>query len=466
VTDPRDEENAELRRLLAERDARIAKLTAEVAALKERLGKSSKNSSKPPSSDAPGTKVRRKKRASGRKAGGQPGHKKHTRELVPIEDVQEVVPCIPSLCEDCHEPLHGQDPQPHRHQVVELPPVKPVVWEYQQHALDCGACGHRTVAPLPAGVPTGAFGPTVQALIAVLLGVYRMTKRQIPELMLDLFQLRMSLGAVIGCQVAASTAVANAVAEATTYVQEQPVKHADETGWREGIHRSRAWLWVVVTRHVVVFMVHARRNAEAAKEILGTCFGVLVTDRHGAYNWWPTSRRQLCWSHLERDICAISEREGHSAQVGHAMLEEIHRMFHWWHRVRDGTLARSTFRIYMRPLQRRFEAMLAQGVAVSNSKTSRTCTQLLKHREALWTFVTIEGVEPTNNGAEQAVRHGVILRKISSGTHSVAGSRFVERMLTVHASLRRQHRSVLNFMNAACSAALQKQPGPSLLPSD
>jgi transposase len=472
VTDPRDEEIAELRRLLAERDAviarqslEIARLTAEVAALKELLGKSSRNSSKPPSSDGPGAKVQRKRRASGRKPGGQPGHKKHQRELVPREDVQVVVPCIPERCEACGETLQGQDPQPHRHQVAELPPVTPVVTEYQQHALDC-PCGHRTMAPLPPGVPTGAFGPTVQALIAVLMGVYRMTKRQIPALMLDVFQLRMSLGAVVGCQQAASTAVASAVEEATTHVREQPVKHADETGWREGIHRSRAWLWVAVTQYVAVFMIHARRNADAAKELLGMQCGVLVADRHGAYNWWPTARRQFCWSHLERDIRAISERAGHSARIGHAMLEEIHRMFHWWHRVRDGTLTRSTFRVYMRPLQRRFEALLSQGVAVSNSKTKRTCTQLLKHREALWTFVTIEGVEPTNNRAEQAVRHGVIMRKISSGTHSVDGSRFVERMLTVHASLRRQHRSVLHFMSAACSAALQKQPGPSLLPSN
>jgi len=466
VIDPRDAEIAELRRLLAERDEVIERLLAEVAALKEQLGKSSRNSSKPPSSDAPSAKVRRKKQASGRKPGGQPGHKKHQRELVAVENVQVVVACIPERCEDCGETLRGEDPQPHRHQVVELPPVTPVVTEYQQHALDCGACGHRTVAPLPEGVPTGAFGPTVQALIAVLMGVYRMTKRQIPELMLDLFQLRISLGAVIGCQQAASAAVANAVDKATTYVKEQPVKHADETGWREGIHRSRAWLWVVVTHHVVVFMVHARRNADAAKEILGACFGVLVADRHGAYNWWSTRRRQFCWAHLERDIQAISEREGHSARIGHAMLEEIHRMFHWWHRVRDGTLTRSTFRVYMRPLQRRFEALLAQGVDVSNAKTRRTCTQLLKHRESLWTFVRTEGVEPTNNGAEQEVRHGVLMRKISSGTHSANGSRFVERMLTVHASLRRQHRRVLDFMVSACSAALQHQPGQSLVTPD
>ena len=257
---------------------------------------------------------------------------------------------------------------------------------------------------MPVGVPTRAFGPTVDAVVAVFMGVYRLTKRQVPELMRDLFGLHMSVGAILGCQESASAAIAEAVEDARSYVKEQPVKHADETGWREGAGRSRAWLWTVVTTHVVVFMIHARRNAEAAKELLGKWCGVLVTDRHGAYNWWPNCRRQFCWAHLKRDLQA------------------------------------------------------------SHPKTSKTCTMLLKRRDALWTFVYLEGVEPTNNGAEQVVRHGVIMRKISYGTRSVAGSRFVERMLTVHATLRRQRRNILDFMRAACTAALRSHPAPSILP--
>jgi transposase len=317
---------------------------------------------------------------------------------------------------------------------------------------------------LPEGVPTRAFGPTVDAVVAVLMGVYRLTKRQVPELMRDVFGLQVSVGAVIGCQEAASAAIAVAVEDARSYVKQQPVKHADETGWREGVGRSRAWLWTVVTTHVVVFMIHARRNAEAAKELLGTWRGVLVTDRHGAYHWWPNCRRQFCWAHLKRDIQAIVEREGESGRIGKGMLDEVARMFTWWHRVRDGTLARSTFRVYMRTVQQRFEALLAEGAKASHPKTGKTCAMLLKRRDALWTFVYFDGVEPTNNGAEQVVRHGVILRKISYGTHSQEGSRFVERMLTVHATLRRQHRNILDFMRAACTAALRNHPAPSILP--
>jgi transposase len=464
VTDPRDELIADLRRQLAERDVIIAELRAELAALKEAFAKSSRNSSKPPSSDGPGAKARPKKSRSGRKPGGQPGHKRHERVLVPPEKVHEVVPCIPKQCDGCAGLLHGQDPEPHRHQVFELPPVEPIVTEYQQHALSCDLCGHRTVGKLPEGVSTRAFGPTVDAVVAVLMGVYRLTKRQVPELMRDLFGLQMSVGAVIGCQEAASAAIAETVEDAGTYVKEQPVKHADETGWREGVGRSRAWLWTVVTTHVVVFMIHARRNAEAAKELLGTWRGILVTDRHGAYHWWPNCRRQFCWAHLKRDIQAIVEREDESGRIGKGMLDEVERMFTWWHRVRDGTLARSSFRVYMRTVQKRFEGLLAEGAAASHPKTSKTCAMLLKRRHALWTFVYFEGVEPTNNGAEQVVRHGVIMRKISYGTHSTSGSRFVERMLTIHATLRRQHRHILDFMRASCTAARRNQPGPSILP--
>lgn len=207
MIDPRDELIADLRR-------QVAALQAELAALKEALAKSSRNSSKPPFSDGPRVKARPKKPSSGRKPGGQPGHKRHERVLVPPEKVQEVVPCRPKQCEACAGLLHGQDPEPHRHQVFELPPIEPIVTEYQQHALDCRLCNHRTMGKLPESVSTRAFGPTVDAVVSVLMGVYRLTKRQVPELMRDVFGLPMSVGAVIRCQEAASAAVAQTVEDA------------------------------------------------------------------------------------------------------------------------------------------------------------------------------------------------------------------------------------------------------------
>ena len=193
-------------------------------------------------------------------------------------------------------------------------------------------------------------------------------------------------------------------------------------------------------------------------------FGVLGTDRHGAYNFWPLALRQFCWSHLIRDFTAISERAGGSGRIGKQLVDETGRMFDWWHRVRDGTLSRASFRVYMRSLSARVEALLAEGIERGDEKTARTCTKLLKAKVALWTFVRVEGVEPTNNSAERAVRHGVIVRKVSGGTKSEGGSRFIERILTVRATLRLQRRPMLQFILDACEARVRRATPPSLLP--
>lgn len=465
--DWRDERIEELERQLTERDrrlehllAQVEQLTGRVADLEEKLRKSSRNSGKPPSSDGPKVPPRPQKPPTGRKPGGQPGHERHERSMVPPDKVDKREVVKPVCCGDCGKRLAGTDSSPRRHQVFELPEVRPNVTEYELHALTC-TCGAVTRAELPEGVPTGAFGASVTAVVALLMGVYRLSKRAVPDVMHDLFGLSISVGAVIGCQKKASEALAVPVEEARQAIPEAPVKHADETGWREA--RRRAWLWVVVTGTLTVFMVHRRRNAEAARALLGEAAGVLVTDRHGAYGWWSGLVRQFCWAHLIRDFKAIAERGQASERIGNALLGEGERMFGWWHRVRDGTLARSTFKVYMRDLRRRLEALLAEGAVCLHPKTEKTCKKLLRSADSLWTFVRVDGVEPTNNVAERAVRHAVLWRKACGGTHSELGSRFVERILTTHASLRQQDRSVLGFIRTACVARLDGSAPPSLI---
>jgi len=457
---------AEQAATIAELRAMVQSLLARVATLEEQARRSSRNSSQPPSSDGPAAPPPRTKAPTGRSPGGQVGHDKHDRPLVPRDKVNKLVVLRPPRCRGCSAALVGDDPSPRRHQVFGLPRIEPIVDEYEVHSLDC-TCGVRTTATLPVGVPTGAFGPSVVAMAATLMGVYRLSKRAVPELMRDVFGLSMSVGAVIGCQRIASQALAAPVEEARAFVTEQPVKYADETGWREA--RGKAWLWTVVTATVTVFMVHARRNSDAARAILaradGAFIGVLVSDRHGAYNGWADVKHQFCWAHLIRDFVKIAERRCDSERIGNALLAEAARMFAWWHRVRDGTLARSTFRVKMRSVQRRVEALLAEGAAVHHFKTARTCAKLVKRKDALWTFLYVDGVEPTNNTAERAVRHGVLCRKTSYGTHSAEGSRFIERILSVHATIRQQKRNVLHFIHDACRAQLDGKPAPSLLPA-
>jgi transposase len=176
-------------------------------------------------------------------------------------------------------------------------------------------------------------------------------------------------------------------------------------------------------------------------------------------------RRQLCWAHLLRDIEAMIERGGRSAEIGEALRTQARLMFHWWHRVCDGTLAHASFRTYMQPIRREVERLLEGGQTCGVPKTEGTCRDILKRRQALWTFVRHVGVDPTNNAAERAIRPGVLWRKGSFGTHSPEGSRFVEAIMTVVATLKQQHRHVLDYVTAACEAALHGEAAPSLLPT-
>jgi transposase len=446
-------------------ESRMAALEATVQQLREQVQQTSRTSSRPPSSDPPQALGKRPRREpTGRRPGGQPGHEGQARALVPEEEVDIVVPVKPERCRHCQYTLQGEDLQPQRHQVTELPPIKPVVTEYQLHRLVCPACGAATRAELPAGVPTGGFGPRVQATTALCTGAYHLSKRMTQNVLEDLFGVQLSVGTVANLEQTTGQALAEPVAEARAYVQVQPTAYLDETGWREGT--QRAWLWTAVTTWVTVFVVRRARSGKVAHELLGEDFwGWLVTDRWSAYTWYPSWRRQLCWAHLLRDIEAMIERGGRSQEIGEALRAQARQMFHWWHRVRDGTLAHPTFARYMWPVRREVERLLDAGQRCGVPKTEGTCREILKLRQALWTFVRHEGVEPTNNAAERAIRPGVLWRKGSFGTQSAEGSRFVEVLLTVVATLKQQHRNVLAYVTAACDAALCGQPAPSLLPT-
>ena len=444
-------------------EARVQALQEHNRALQERLNQTSRNSSRPPSSDPPQS-PRPPRPRSGRHRGGQPGHPGQTRTLLPVEDVDEVVVLKPDQCSGCYAPLSGDDPTPFRHQVIELPPIQPVITEYQWHQLVCPGCGETTRAPWPEGVPSGTYGPRVHATVALCTGSYRLSKRTTQQAMDDLFGVPMSVGTISQSEKATTEVVAEPVAQARAYVQDQSVAHLDETSWRQG--GKRAWLWVAVTSWVTVFLVRMSRGGQVARELLGEGFsGILVTDRYSAYNWYPVRWRQLCWSHLLRDFEAIRGRGGASEEIGDALLVQAHQMFEWWHRVREGTLARSTFRSYMTPLRREVERLLEAGSQCGVAKTEGTCREILKRREALWTFVQVEGVEPTNNTAERSIRPGVQWRKVSFGTQSEEGSRFVESMMTVVSTLKQQKRNVLEYLTAAHEAALRGEAAPSLLPT-
>jgi transposase len=305
----------------------------------------------------------------------------------------------------------------------------------------------------------------VQALVALYTGAYRLSKRTTQQAMAEVFGVPIRVGPISQLERATTAAVAPPVEEARAYVHEQAVAHLDETRWCQG--GKRAGLWVAVTRWVTVFVVRMSRGGAVARALLGETFaGIRVTDRSSAYNWYPVRWRQVCGAHLLRDLAARRDRGGRSEERGEALLAHAHQRFTWWHRVREGTLHRSTFRSYMTPLRRESERLLEAGRRWGVPKTEGTCRDILKRRAALWTFVQVDGVEPTNNTAERAIRPGVLWRKGSFGTQSEAGSRFVESLLTVVTTLKQQQRNVLEYLTEACEAALRGDAAPSLLPAN
>jgi len=432
--------------------------------LEARLAQNSSNSSQPPSSDPPNAPPPARPRSSGKKRGGQLGHKKHERSLLPLEQVTHLQDLKPSRCKGCRKALVGEDPSPLRHQVVDVPKVKPDVSEFRLHALFCKDCNVFTRADLPAGVPTGSFGPRLQAMVAVCTGAYRMSKRAAQELVGDFFGIDICLGSVSNLEQATSEALAEPVEEVAKAIQQEPVVHADETGWYE--RSKRAWLWVAVTAHLAVFLVRKSRGARVARELLGDLFaGLLVSDRWSAYTWVSVGRRQICWAHLLRHFIGFQDYGPEGKVIGSSLELLTEAMFHQWHKIRDGTLSRTEFRNVMDRLRPHILHRLQDGANSGVAKIAGRCREILDLEPAMWTFVHTEGVEPTNNAAERIVRHGVLWRKGSFGTDSPAGSRFVERILTTVMTLRLQKRNVLDYVTEICECALSGKRPPSLLPT-
>lgn len=459
--DPRDQRIAELTALVAALGVRLAAALARVAELEALLGKNSSNSSKPPSSDGPEVPPVSKP-PTGRKRGGQPGHVGHKRALVDNPD--EVTKLIPSHCGSCAYPLEGVDPSPYRHQVWELPKTRARVAEWQLHELGCPNCGESTRAPLPPGVPLDTMGPRLKAVIATLRAKFRQSTQLTCDLLEDLFGVPLCPASVVAAQNSVSAALAAPVKEATDHVRQQAVAHADETTWREG--RKKAWLWTVGTLKVTVFVLALSRSGEVARSLLEGFKGILCTDRYTGYLWYPAWQRQVCWAHLKRDFQALVDRGGAGREIGLGLLEQSHLMFEQWHRFKAGHISRQTLRARAAVIKSRVFGLLLKGTSCGQAKTAGTCKELVKLWPALWTFVSREGVEPTNNRSEQDLRTAVIWRKLSFGSQSEAGSVFVARMLTTVVTMRHQKRNVLDFVTEACHAHLNGEPSPSLLPCE
>jgi transposase len=351
-----------------------------------------------------------------------------------------------------------------RQQVWDLPPAEPIVTEHQFPTVTCPHCQASVRADRPPEVPPGSFGPQVVALVALLHGRYRMSTRELALLVDDLWHVPLSLGSVPALYQTVSTALAPVYHEVQQVVQEQAVANVDETPWRE--NRQQRYLWVAVTLVATLFLV-ARRSREALERLLDAPFGGIVgSDRYKAYAHLPATQRQLCWAHLKRDWQFFQERDGPVGRWGEAAMKQINTLFAHWHCFRTGELDRAGLQQAVAPIEAELRALVEQGRdELPWEKARGFCRDLLGVWPALWTFVDVEGVEPTNNAAERALRPAVLWRKGCYGTDSADGSRFVERILTVTTTCRQQHRQVLPFLTDAVRAHWAGAPAPLLMPS-
>ncbi len=449
-----------------EQDRIIAAQQKRIDELERRLGMNSGNSSLPPSSDGPGQQpVKPTKGKSGKKRGGQIGHPKRTRPLVPTEDCDAVEHHRPTSCSDCGTRLSGDDPNPERHQVTEIPAARPTVTEHQVHTLECPECGCRCRGRLPQTVPRGCFGPNVVAVVTLLSSFGRLSQRIIATLLQDLFGLQISDGQISRLQSIGRKAMQAGYDEIVEDVRNSSAVNMDETGWRE--NGRKAWLWTVVGRLGTLFAVRTSRSRAVATDLLGEKFnGIVVSDRYSAYSHLEDHRHQFCWAHLLRDFQAMIDRGGCSADVGTVLKQSGRELIHHWNRLQSRQIQRATFDGHYRRLRSEILDALHDGSLCNHSKTAETCRRLSNECFSLFVFVHYHGVSPTNNAAEQALRKSVIFRKLSFGTEEQTGSKNMSVILSVMETCRRINRSRLDFLRESIHAAFSNKPAPRLLPAN
>lgn len=453
--------------IVRSQSARLREHETLLRELQAKLGQSSRNSSKPPSSDPPSTPPSPPRAPRGRKAGGQLGHQGHQRPLVPPEQVHDPIELVPQHCPSCQTALPHDLPDARplrRTQVWELPPIAPIITEYRQHTVCCPACQQLVSAELPEDAPPGAFGPRATALMAILRGRYRLSLDDVVEFFADVCQLPLGSTSIVGSCERVSAALAPVDAAIQEAVQMQPQVNVDETSWPT--ETRKGWLWVAVSAVAVCFRICTGRGQEELRTLLGAFYrGIVTSDRLSAYKLLPNGQRQLCWAHLIRNLVGLQERYADESGWAEQMLRHSETLFFAWRAYKEGWYDHLALQQALLPVRLAMQELLKAGVDSPYAKIASLSKELLAQWEALWTFSRVEGIEPTNNAAERALRPAVLWRKGSFGSRSGEGCRFVERLLSVRATCALHQRGLFGFITAAVAAAWAGEAAPMLIPA-
>ena len=453
---------------LLEYDAEEKKLKSKIA----QLVKNSTNSSKPPSCDNPQDKnqqlkTHNKNNKKERKPGGQPGHRGNNRELIPVEEVDNLLHYYPAQCNSCGNALSQDETanvvgEPFRWQVAEIEPIKPIITEHQVHTTLC-ECGCQTSASLPAEVLKSNFGPRLASIIAYLAAILHVSRRGTLEFCETLLNVNIALGSVQNLLEDTSEALEPIDKELKDVLPKEPVINSDETGWKD------RWLWIFVASTFIYFQVAKSRSSKVLEDVLGKVYkGILCVDRWGAYTKYHKGLFQICWAHLKRDFLGVLKigeaTQSEDAKLFAETMEKLReKLMAIWHLFKKEEISRGELIKKTKPIKNAMKRCLKQHIYSEDGYVLTLAENLLKRFDDLFTFIFYEGVEPTNNIAERGIRPAVQWRKICFGNRSDNGAVLTSRLLTVTRTCWLQKRNSLEFLVDAISAHRSGKIALSLL---
>lgn len=427
-----------------------------IADLEKQIGRNSKNSSKPPSSDQKGNTPENNQKQNRQSRTGK------ARASYPPERVNHHVQCTRETCPYCNsEQLQQLQEAPAVWQQVELPEVQAVVTQFNCQKYRCKECDRNSVGELPEGVPFSAFGPKLMALIATFTGRFHLAKRETMQLLSDLYGIELSVGSIINVE----ENVANALNEIYEKIHRCVIegtlpRYFDETSWRDS--GKRHYVWTATTKSATYYKIDPRRSQEAFFKVIGTHTSQpSVSDRYNAYNVLD-GPHQYCLAHLIRDFHAFAEESGENGQIGGKIEQELRKACEIHAKWREGKLSKKQKNQRLAYSKRRLDSLFTDAIAFGSEALATLCERLGEEYERLWTFPLVDGMEPTNNLAERDLRKLVLWRKKSYGTRSSRGQRFVERVTSVVETLKKNSMNVLNFLEEAVRAFYRGTPSPNI----
>ena len=413
-----------VRRQFVQLEQIVNDLTKRIEKLEVQVGMNSKNSSKPPSSDSPYKKVRRKKQDKKKKRakGAKKGHKGHQQQLLKPTDKNHL---LPGQCSCGHQGFSRCETTPfYTHQHVELPVIDMEITHWVLHKCDCPVCGKTVKASLPENIH-GGYGPRLCAFIAELSGTKGMSRRDVQQLIQSVLNIPIATGTIQKIVDRSSEAILPVYEMIGNQARRSWCNYVDETSWFN--HNELQWLWAMVNERVALYRVDAHRSKKAFEELVQDWQGILISDSYNLYRSWVYGR-QTCLAHLIRKGDALAERKKRDLRLfGQCMASHLRQLVRFSKDPPD-SVQWSEFYTYLM-----FTLSLWEGDKTDAGQLAR---QVQREMDALWTFLDHEGIEPTNNRAERALRSGVLWRKRSLGTQSEKGKRWVERVLSLKETCR------------------------------